>query len=87
MLLPHLELWRSQLEGSHSPLGEAENRGTFDKQLLRELNDLSNFLERIGFSSDLTVVQNDLYQLMTRGKPVGMGPTDKKCPSCGRSLP
>lgn len=87
MLLPHLEMWRSLLEGSHSPLGEAQTRGTFDKQLLMELNDLSNLLENIRFATDLSVVQHELFQVMTKGKAIGMGPTDKKCRSCGRNIP
>ena len=86
MLLPCLEIWRSQLEGSNSPLGEAETRGTFDKQLLLELNDLSNLLEHIRLATDLSDVQNDL-QVLIKGKPVGMGPTNKKCKSCGRNIP
>ncbi|MFC0401092.1 hypothetical protein [Paraburkholderia rhizosphaerae] len=87
MLLPYLETWRSRLEGSDSPLGSEGNRGTFDRQLLLELNDLSNFLEKIPGATDLASVKEELAQVLARGKPVGMGGGVKKCQSCGRDIP
>jgi len=87
MLLPALEIWRSQLQGSDSPLGDDEERGTFDRELLLELNDLSNFLEKVRYYPDLPSIQAELDRLLEKNKPVGMSPRSRKCQSCGRSIP
>lgn len=83
MLLPAIEAWRSKLQGSESPLSQDDE---FTRKLLVELNDLSNLLEKVAFSTDLPAIQDELSALMARHKPTGLTPS-AKCEKCGRPIP
>jgi hypothetical protein len=84
MLLPAIESWRSKLQGSESP---ANKDDPFTRELLIELNDLSNFLENLSLTDNLKFIQGELGRLLARRKPTGHVPPDRKCKECGRPIP
>jgi hypothetical protein len=59
MLPPTIEQWRSRMQGG-DPLHPTETLDPFFRDVLTELNDLSNVLERIAGANEIEVVQAGL---------------------------
>lgn len=86
MLPQALELWRSRLQSSELPF-DSEGSGYFESDMLAELNNVSEFLERIIIATDLEQVRAGLDQVLSRKKPGGLSTGGKTCSKCGRPIP